>query len=98
METKHSKGVWKQYTTSVLTEAIDISQKPIDSRYDLHYEEAISNAKLIAAAPEMIETLNNCLETINIMLTEIKKDEVILRHELESRKKNILRTIEKATE
>lgn len=46
-------------------------------------------ADIILTYNKAIEVLNSCKETMNILLMELKKDDIILRHEVESRKKQI---------
>ena len=57
-------------------------------------EQRLADAKLIAASPKMYEMIHDCLETLNILLLELPKDDVILRHEVESRKNQITNFLE----
>jgi len=50
-------------------------------------EQRLADAKLVAASPKMFGVLNDCIETMNILLMELPKDDVILRHEIEKRKR-----------
>lgn len=59
-------------------------------------EEAEANAKLVCSSPKMKETLSDCAETMNILLIELKKDDVILRHEVQSRLSQIEKTLKQA--
>ena len=58
---------------------------------------AEANVKLIVVAPEMFDVLSDALETMNILLNEMPKEEVVLRHEITGRKLQIESIIQKAT-
>jgi len=100
MQTKHAKGIWtiKEFWNSKILHAIVVMT--VSGKITLPFadwtgkkEEAQATAKVIANAPLMVDTLESCLETINIMLLELRKDDVILRHELTSRKTQVENTL-----
>jgi hypothetical protein len=82
MKTKHTKGKWE--TQGSLDNIEVIVKTSIDGlysriahvanwdQYPPNYEEAEANAKLIAAAPELLETLIEILELgANISIQEL---------------------------
>lgn len=72
MKTKHTKGAWtfgedghSLGTTIVLSETAGYKQSPFVICRMAHgiSDEATANARLIAAAPQMLETIGECLDT-----------------------------------
>lgn len=112
MRTKYTNGPWEirediPYSTAgfVIFNGSGVDNKTIarlpfgrtiPQPEDSEYLENKANAKLIATSPDMICTLYNCIETINILLNSIDKDSIMLIHELNSRKQEIENTINKA--
>ena len=74
METKHTPGPWNAYdftlpkTETLVKVGIDCGKFPngheIGSAYGHSEEEAFANAKLIAAAPDLLSKLKEALEAI----------------------------------
>lgn len=93
METKFTKGEWNYYNefNGGIEVAQDFAKNPIPSRIcviSCNDEEAEANAKLIAAAPEMISMLIALNETIESGVAIIEGDTI---------HKNMLKLIKKAT-
>ena len=68
---RHTKGPWKNFDTYVgfddgrlIASCIQMKQKNLIKTAEM-YEEAKANAQLIAAAPEMLEALENVLTYIH---------------------------------
>lgn len=57
METKHTKGKWNISITGAFIE----SENKIICSIPMTSDEYLANAKMIAAAPEMLEALNDLL-------------------------------------
>lgn len=76
METKHTKGEWKMQPChegiEIYKSPFAIARLPIGSCVD-HKEEVKANAKLIAAAPLMYQTLIDLLELECIKHSHIAK-------------------------
>ncbi len=96
MKTKHTQGEWtaEQYDIGrkqilIESEGKIISEVETELR---NIEEAEANAKLIAAAPEMLLMLNRLLSNMKILSNE-KPNHKGLKHDI----KDIRKTIKKAT-
>jgi len=104
MKTKHTPGPWRGELDGPLNKVFQGSIY-CDSHHDEDVavtwgetaEEAEANTNLIATTPEMLDVLSDALETMNILLNEMPKEEVVLRHEIAGRKLQIEAIIQKAT-
>jgi hypothetical protein len=109
---KHTPGQWKVDIVTGAIIGVCVEQKveggiyshaiceaiwSTASEYKKNKDQIKADMTLIAAAPTMYEVLNDCIETMNILLMELHKDDVILRHEVQSRKDQIEKTINIAT-
>ena len=93
METKHTKGKWAVSSQKILNtvknelENIDFEMAAVDTDghyasiwcFSEHKEQAIANAKLIAAAPELLEALESIADILKWMpehLTDSGKEQL----------------------
>jgi hypothetical protein len=63
MNNKHTPGPWIAHETAV----VDSIERPLAETYkDMprHLDEALANAHLIAAAPELLEALESLVQTL----------------------------------
>lgn len=98
METKHTKGKWQAIKNPnhfsyilIKSDYGNICRTPLDE------DEDVANAKLIAAAPELLEALvksNKLIETLRDKLSHIKYGIIISEQFI----KDNLAAIKKATE
>lgn len=68
MNTKHTPGPWKcpDITLDIITadrkQSIAVCHRSVDGNYKPGLQEAKANARLIAAAPELLEALKDCAD------------------------------------
>lgn len=68
---KHTKGEWKAERTNVIVKDIKFIQNMPMGTMQKRRDEAHANAKLIAAAPDMLEALKVVLDTIIVPSKQI---------------------------
>lgn len=97
MKTEHTPGPWKigkpnQDTFYVLTESEHIGMLPTKER------NSEANAKLIAAAPEMLEALNRCVSCLEHMAKHPEYYSLQTEERSKERYDMVMSAIKKATE
>ena len=61
-ETKHTPGQWETLDNSIIAGAICIAVIEDDGGYEAPADQRLANARLIAAAPELLEALEAILK------------------------------------
>jgi hypothetical protein len=71
-QSQHTQGPWYAHTTFISGETDNIAIAQCSYRGEVDLDEAMANAKLIAAAPELLETLTY----LKAHLSEMVADEL----------------------